>query len=54
MTKEFVDGSGITSIAETEDFATMYRAACQLYKDEGGQDDLGKTNVKVWQILLIQ
>lgn len=47
MTKEFVDGSGITSVAETEDFATMYRGACALYKVEGGEDDLGKTNVKV-------
>lgn len=25
----------------------MYSEACQIYKEEGGQDELGKQNVKV-------
>jgi hypothetical protein len=49
-TKEFVDSSGITSVAETDEFKEMYSEACLLYKEEGGQDELGKQNVKVYPI----
>jgi hypothetical protein len=49
-TKEFVDSSGITSVAETEDFRSMYTEACRIYKLEGGDNELGKQNVKVFPI----
>lgn len=49
-TKEFVDTSGIISVAETEDFWAMYKAACRIYKEEGGENELGKQNVKVFPI----
>ena len=46
-TRDCVDGSGVTSCAEKEDFLTMYTEACKIYKEEGGADVLTKTNVKV-------
>lgn len=45
-TRDFVDGSGVTSCAEKEEFLTMYTEACKIYK-EGGADVLTKNNVKV-------
>jgi hypothetical protein len=45
-----VDGSGVISVAETEEFWEMYNEACRIYKEEGGQDELGKQNVKVYHI----
>jgi len=47
-TKEFVDSSGLTSVADTEEFRAMYNEACKIYREEGGQDELGKMNVKVY------
>ena len=47
-TKEFVDGSGLTGVADTEEFRAMYNEACKIYREEGGQDELGKVNVKVY------
>ena len=47
-TKEFVDGSGLTGVADTEGFRAMYNEACKIYREEGGQDELGKVNVKVY------
>lgn len=46
-TKDFVDGSGLTSVAENDEFRAIYNEACNIYKAEGRQDDLGKQNVKV-------
>lgn len=45
--KDFVDGSGLQSVAESDEFRAMYSEACQIYKEEGGHDELGKQNVKV-------
>lgn len=42
-----MDGSGLTSVAENDEFWAMYSEACNIYKEEGGQDELGKQNVKV-------
>jgi len=47
-TKEFVDSSGLTGVADTEEFRAMYNEACKIYREEGGQDELGKVNVKVY------
>jgi hypothetical protein len=42
-TKELVDASGLTSVADTEEFrAGMYNGACKIYRKEGGQDELAK------------
>ena len=45
-----MDCSGITSVAENEEFWAMYAEACKIYKEEGGQEELGKQNVKVHHI----
>jgi hypothetical protein len=50
-TKEFIDGSGLISVADTEEFRVMYNEACRIYRQEGGQDELGKMNVKVYNFV---
>lgn len=48
-TRDFIDGSGVTSVAEKNDeFLMMYKEACKVYKVEGGQGELPKINVKVY------
>jgi len=53
-TRDFIDGSGVTSVAEKDrsEFLTMYHKACKVYKTEGGQDELGKLNVKVYRLFI--
>lgn len=38
-TKEVVDASGLTSVAETEELRAMYNGACKIYRRDGGQDE---------------
>jgi len=51
-TRDFIDGSGVTSVGEkNEEFLNMYEVACKIYKEEGG-GDLAKLNVKVYTVRL--
>lgn len=41
QTRDFVDGSGITRLTVNSGFRAMYNEACEIYKREGGEGDLG-------------
>ena len=55
-TKEPIEASGLTSVADTEEFRAMYNGACKIYRKEGGQDELAKVvynyliqNLRFWE-----